>query len=142
MMAEDFGGAGNGAGAGAGQGATDTMRDAAERARAGFSDHVLDPARRAGEAMRASGQKAADNGATIGLKIIEQAEQNSRQAFDAMREAAQAKDLSEVMRIQGDYLREQGQRAMNQAREMGELIMQFGREAVSPPRAGSDSKAD
>jgi hypothetical protein len=138
MMAEDFGGAGNGAGADAGQGAADAMRDAAERARAGFSDHVLDPARRAGEAMRASGQKAADNGATIGLKIIEQAEQNSRQAFEAMREAAQAKDLSEVMRIQGEYLREQGQRAMNQAREMGELIMQFGRDAVSPARSGDD----
>lgn len=143
-MAEDFGGAGNGAGtdAGAGQGAADAMRDAAERARAGFSDHVLDPARRAGEALRASGQKAADNGATIGLKIIEQAEQNSREAFEAMREAAQAKDLSEVMRIQGDYLREQGQRAMNQAREMGELIMQFGRDAVSPMRSGDDGKAD
>ena len=123
------------AGAGAAQGA-DAMRDAAETARAGFAEHVIDPARRAGEAMRASGQKAADNGAAIGLKIIEQAEQNSREAFDAMREAAKAKDLSEVMRIQGEYLREQGQRSMNQAREMGELIMQFGREAVAPLRGG------
>ncbi|WP_271300472.1 phasin family protein [Sphingomonas sp. CV7422] len=128
-MAEDN------AGAGAAQDA-DAMRDAAETARAGFAEHVIDPARRAGEAMRASGQKAADNGAAIGLKIIEQAEQNSREAFDAMREAAKAKDLSEVMRIQGEYLREQGQRSMNQAREMGELIMQFGREAVAPLRGG------
>jgi len=137
-MAEDNGGAG----AGAGQGATDAMRDAADQARASFSDHVMDPARRAGEAMRASGQKVADGSATIGLKIIEQAEQNSRQAFDAMREAARAKDLGDVLRIQGDYLREQGQRSMNQAREMGELIMQFGREAVSPLRPGGDGKAD
>jgi len=137
-MAEDNGGAG----AGAGQGATDAMRDAADQARTSFSDHVMDPARRAGEAMRASGQKVADGSATIGLKIIEQAEQNSRQAFDAMREAARAKDLGDVLRIQGDYLREQGQRSMNQAREMGELIMQFGREAVSPLRPGGDGKTD
>jgi hypothetical protein len=137
-MVEDVGGTAGGAGTAAG--AADAMRDAAERARATFSDHVIDPARRAGEAMRASGQKAADNGATIGLKIIEQAEQNSRQAFEAMREAAKAKDLSDVLRIQGEYLREQGQRSMNQAREMGELIMQFGREAVSPLRPGGESK--
>ena len=123
---------------GNGEQTADAMRDAANRARDGFAEHVMDPARRAGEAMRASGQKVADGSATIGLKIIEQAEQNSHQAFEAMREAAQAKDLSEVMRIQGDYLREQGQRAMNQAREMGELIMQFGRDAVSPMRSGDD----
>lgn len=110
--------------------------------RAGFSEHVMDPARRAGEAMRASGQKAAEGSATIGLKIIEQAERNSHQAFEAMREAAKAKDLSDVMRIQGEFLREQGQRSMDQAREIGELIMQFGRDAVSPMRPGGDTQAD
>jgi len=130
---------GNGGFAG---GAGDAMRDAANRAREGFSDHVIDPARRAGEAMRASGQKVADGSATIGLKIIEQAEQNSHQAFEAMREAASAKDLSDVMRIQGDYLRAQGQRSMDQAREIGELIMQFGRDAVTPLRAAAERKPD
>jgi hypothetical protein len=107
-----------------------------------FSDHVMDPARRAGEAMRASGQKVADGSATIGLKIIEQAEQNSHQAFEAMREAAKAKDLSDVMRIQSAFLREQGQRSMNQAKEIGELIMQFGRDAVSPLRPGGENPAE
>ena len=124
---------------GNGEQTADAMRDAANRARDGFAEHVMDPARRAGEAMRASGQKVADGSATIGLKIIEQAEQNSHQAFEAMREAAKAKDFSDVMRIQGDYLREQGQRSMNQAREIGELIMQFGRDAVSPLRPGGDT---
>lgn len=117
--------------------ADDTV-GAADRAREAFSDHVIDPARRAGEAMRASGQKVADGSATIGLKVIEQAEQNSHQAFEAMREAAGAKDLAEVMRIQGNYLREQGQRSMNQAREIGELIMQFGRDAVAPLKPGGE----
>ena len=56
----------------------------------------------------------------------------TQEAFAAMRAAAQAKDLSEVMKIQGDYLREQGRRSMDQAREIGELIMRFGRDAVQP----------
>lgn len=132
-MADDNTGSGT---TGAGNDAGDAMRDATNRAREGFAEHVINPARRASEAMRASGQKAADGSATIGLKIIEQAERNSHQAFEAMREAAKARDLSDVMRIQGEYLREQGQRSMDQAREIGELIMQFGRDAVSPLRPG------
>ncbi|MGJ3626035.1 phasin family protein [Sphingomonas sp. MMS24-JH45] len=64
--------------------------------------------------------------------MIDQAESNTHEAFAAMRAAAQAKDLSEVMKIQGDYLREQSKRSMDQAREIGELIMQFGRDAVQP----------
>lgn len=116
--------------------ATDTFRAGAEQARQTFQDRVVEPAQRAGEAMKASGQKLAEGGSTIGVKMIDQAEQNAREAFAAMREAASAKDLSEVMRIQGDYLREQGNRSMAQAREIGELIAQFGRDAVSPLRGG------
>lgn len=126
----------------AAQAAADTMRDAADRTRDAFSEHVMDPARRAGEAMRASGQKVAEGSSTIGLKIIEQAERNSHEAFEAMREAAKAKDLGEVMRIQGNYLRDQGQRSMDQAREIGELIMQFGRDAVTPLRSGTSTRSE
>ncbi len=114
--------------------ATDRLRDGAEKARETFSERVVDPAKRAGEAMKESGQKMAEGGSTIGVKMIDQAESNAREAFAAMREAAKAKDLSEVMKIQGDYLREQGQRSMTQAREIGELIAQFGRDAVAPLR--------
>ncbi len=120
--------------AAAAKGATDKLRDAGDKARTGFTDHVVEPAKRAGEAMKASGQKVAEGGATIGTKMIDQAETNAKEAFAAMREAAQVKDISDVMRIQGDYLREQGQRSMSQAREIGELIMQFGKDAVAPLR--------
>ena len=116
--------------------ATDTMRDNAQQARQSFQDKVVDPAKRAGEAMKASGEKVAEGSQTIGVKMIDQAEENARQAFAAMRHAANAKDLSDVMRIQGDYLREQSQRSMGQAREIGELIMQFGRDSVAPLRPG------
>ncbi|WP_375402537.1 phasin family protein [uncultured Sphingomonas sp.] len=126
-----------GANAGAAAGAAaDRMRDGAQKAQGAFSEQVVEPAKRAGEAMRAGGQKVAENTSQIGVKMIDQAQNNTQEAFDAMRRAAQAKDLSDVMRIQGDYLREQSTRSMTQAREIGELIMQFGRDAVSGMRGG------
>jgi phasin family protein len=114
--------------------ATDQMRAGADKARDAFSEKVVEPAKRAGEAMKESGGKIAEGGATIGKAMIDQAEQNTREAFAAMREAAGAKDLTQVMKIQGDYLREQSQRSMSQAREIGELIMKFGKDAVAPLR--------
>ena len=116
----------------------DPTKMGTEQMRAAFQDHVVDPARRAGEAMRESGKKIAENGSVIGVKIIDQVQTNAQEAFTALRAAAQARDLSEVMQIQGDYLRTQGQRSMEQARDIGQLIMQFGREAVTPLRDGAD----
>ena len=112
--------------------ATDKIRAAGDKARADFTDRVVDPAKRAGEAVKASGKKVAEGGSTISARLIDQAETNARQAFAAMREAAKANDISEVMRVQGDYMRNQAQRSVEQAREIGELIVQFGKEAVTP----------
>ncbi|WP_419810039.1 phasin family protein [Sphingomonas sp.] len=114
--------------------AADRMRDAGGQAQTAFQERIVEPAKRAGEALRQGGQKVAENNQQIGVKMIDQAEQNTREAFAAMRNAAQAKDLSEVMRVQGDYLREQSQRSMAQAREIGELIVSFGRDAVGAMR--------
>lgn len=116
-------------------------KSAAERMRDSFNEHVTGPAMRAGEAMRASGRRAAEGGTTISMKLIDQAESNAREAFAAMRAAAAAKDPSEIMRIQGEYLREQTSRAMAQAREISDLIVQFGKEAAAPltPGAGEES---
>ncbi|MDQ2892240.1 MAG: phasin family protein [Pseudomonadota bacterium] len=118
--------------ANAAKAATDTMREAGDKARAGFNDRVVEPAKRAGEAVKASGKKVAEGGSTISARLIDQAETNAKQAFAAMREAAKANDISEVMRVQGDYMRNQAQRSVEQAREIGELIVQFGKEAVTP----------
>ena len=119
--------------------ATERMRQAGEQARTAFTDRVVEPARRAGEAMREGGQKVMETNQTVGLKMIDQAEQNAHQAFAAMRRAAQATDLSSVMQIQSEYLREQGARSMAQAREVAELIAQFGRDAVGAMRGGGGS---
>ena len=122
--------------AGAAKTATDRMQADAQSAQAAFSDHFGEPAKRAGEALKESGRKMAENGSTIGAKMIDQAEQNTREAFAAMRDAASAKDLTDVMKIQSDYLRTQSERSMSQAREIGELIMRFGRDAVTPMKGG------
>lgn len=115
-------------------GESTTGASATDRLREGFSEKIVEPVRKAGEAMRASGTKLAEGGSTVGLKMLEQAEANAHEAFAAMRSAAAAKDLSEVMKIQGEFLRDQAGRGMSQARETGDLIMQFGREAVAPLR--------
>lgn len=89
-----------------------------------------DRAREAGDRFKQGGQQMAQGGQDLGLKLLDQAETNTREAFKAMRDAAQAKDVSEVMKIQGDYLREAGSRSVAQAREIGELIASFGRTAM------------
>ncbi|MEH3105259.1 MAG: phasin family protein [Sphingomonas phyllosphaerae] len=99
---------------------------------------AADAAQQATDRLRASGQHMMESGQTISTKILDQVEANTQEAFAAMRAAAQAKDLSQVMQIQSDFLRSQGQRSMEQAREIGQLIMQFGRAAVAPG-SGNDS---
>lgn len=97
-----------------------------------FTDQVTGPLKNAGEAIKNAGAKAVENSQAINLKVLDQAEQNARDAFAAMRAAAGAKSLSEVMEIQGNFIREQSSRGMDQVREIGELIAKFGREAMSP----------
>ncbi|MDY0959941.1 MULTISPECIES: phasin family protein [unclassified Sphingomonas] len=117
-MAEDMG---NGGGAGAIGG---------DMGAGAFADRM----KGAGEAMQASGQKIAEGGSAVTMKMLDQAETNAREAFAAMREAASARDLSEVMRIQAEFMREQGNRSMSQAREIGEMIVQFGRDSIGAVR--------
>ena len=84
-----------------------------------------------GDQAKAAGNAMAENSAQLSMKMLDQAETNTIEAFRAMREAAQAKDLSDVMRVQSDYLRDQGSRSMSQAREIGEMIAAFGRNTLS-----------
>lgn len=92
---------------------------------------VSDQMKAAAEAMQQTTQKAAASSAELGMRMLDQAEANAREAFAAMRAAASAKDVGDVMRIQGEYLREQGSRSMTQAREIAEMITGFGRDAIA-----------
>ncbi len=107
--------------------------DAAKQSGEAMSDTM----RSAADRMQATGSAMAESSSQLGTKMLDQAEANTQEAFKAMRAAAQANDVSEVMRIQAEYLREQGSRSVAQAREIGELIASFGRNAI-----GSMTKRD
>jgi hypothetical protein len=85
----------------------------------------------AGDAVREGATKAAENSAALSMKVIDHAEENTRQAFAALRAAAQANGVTDLMKVQSDYVRDQGTRSMAQVREIGEMITQFGRSAMS-----------
>ena len=93
------------------------------------SDNKLEAA---AEALKESGARVAQNSAALSTAVIDHAEANTREAFAALRAAARATDLAGGMKVQGDYIRDQGARSMAQAREVGELIAKFGRDAVAP----------
>lgn len=101
------------------------INEFANKAKDTFDETFADPARK-------TGMKFVEGGSNLGLRMLDQAESNTREAFAAMRQVAEAKDLSQVMKIQGDFLREQSNRSVSQAREIGELIMKFGRDVVTP----------
>ncbi|HEV2568580.1 phasin family protein [Sphingomonas sp.] len=90
-----------------------------------------DKMKAAGDAVREGATKAAENSAALSMKVIDHAEENSRQAFAALRAAAKAGGVTELMQVQSEYVREQGTRSMAQVREIGEMIAAFGRQAMS-----------
>lgn len=96
-----------------------------------INDAIVEPLQAAGEAMKEAGAKAAANTSLITSTVIEQAEANTREAFAAMRAVASATNITEILKIQGDFVRDQGNRGMANARQIGELIAQFGRDAVN-----------
>ena len=103
-----------------------------------FTDRVTEPLKNAGETLKNAGAKAAENGQALNLSVISHAEANAREAFNALRAAAQATSLTDVMKVQTDFVRAQGARSMEQAKELGELIARFGREAIAPMMGKKD----
>ena len=109
--------------------AAKAAKDATDKV-AGSAKAAADRVEGARETLKKSGEKIAKQGSAVSMKMIEHAEENTHQAFAAMRAAANAKSPAEVARIQGEYLKQQGARALAHAREIGELILRFGRDAV------------
>lgn len=104
-----------------------------------MADRLLDPVRKAGEQIRNAGEQMrnagtsiAENSAAVNLKVLDHAEKNASEAFSAMRAAAGASNITQVIEIQTSYVREQAARSMLQAREVGEIIASFGRAAIAP----------
>lgn len=102
------------------------MTDQARAATNAMSDSM----KAATDQIKAAGGKAAETTQALNGKILDQAETNVREAFAALRAAASATSMGDILRVQGDYVREQGARNMAQAKEIGEMIANFGRSAI------------
>ncbi|TFU05658.1 phasin family protein [Polymorphobacter arshaanensis] len=97
-----------------------------------MADRIIEPVKKAGEQVRAAGEKMMENSASVNRKVLDHAEKNAMEAFAAMRAASSAENLKQVMEIQASFVREQAARSVEQAREVGELIASFGRAAIEP----------
>ena len=100
-------------------------------------ESATDAVKRAGEGIKDAASNAAQNAAALNAKVIDHAEDNVREAFRALRAAAGSTSVQDVIKAQTDYVKEQGARSMTQAREIGEMIAQFGRSAVDAWRPKS-----
>ena len=110
-----------------------TQGNAAKDEKKSTLEGATDAVKRAGESIK----DAASNAASLNAKVIDHAEENVREAFRALRAAAGSTSVQDVVKAQTDYVKEQGARSMTQAKEIGELIAQFGRNAMESWRPKS-----
>ena len=103
-----------------------------------FTEKAAETVKKAGKSLKDATSKAASNAAALNGKVIDHAEENTRAAFAAMRSAASVKSVQDLAKIQTDYVKEQGARSMGQVKEVGELIAQFGKDAMAAWRPGKE----
>ncbi|CAM3029378.1 Phasin domain-containing protein [Sphingomonas antarctica] len=106
-------------------------------AKKGTLENATDAVKRAGESVKDAASHAAQNAASLNAKVIDHAEENVREAFRALRAAAGSTSVQDVVKAQTDYVKDQGARSMTQAKEIGEMIAQFGRTAMEAWRPKS-----
>ena len=95
---------------------------------------LAEPVKKAGAAIRESAERAVKRTAALNSKVIDHAEANTREAFAAMRAAAEAKSAGEILKIQTKFVRDQSERSVAQVKEIGELIAKFGRDTIDQMR--------
>ena len=108
-----------------------------------MAEASFDQARTAFEKFVATAQQTAgsfeERGATvrtgakdIGAKAISYAEKNVRASLDYAQALLHAKDLTEVMRLHGDYVQTQMRSLAEQASEMGQIVGRAAMDAAKP----------
>ncbi|WOH65511.1 phasin family protein [Bradyrhizobium sp. BWA-3-5] len=68
----------------------------------------------------------------VGQKAIVNAERNVRASLDHAQSLLKAKDLTEVIRLQGEYVQAQMRVLAEQAAEMGQLVSKTALDAAKP----------
>ena len=95
--------------------AFDGFVNAAEKATAEFQQHARNT------------QVGAQD---VAQKAITYAEQNVASSFDLAQKLVAAKDIHEVVKLHGDYVRRQVEALTEQARELGHTAAKAGKEAT------------
>ncbi len=108
-----------------------------------MAEASFDQARKAFEKFVATAQQTAgsleERGATvragakdIGAKAIANAEKNVQASLDYAQALLHARDLTEVMRLHGDYVQAQMRALAEQASEMGQIVSRAAMDAAKP----------
>jgi phasin len=108
-----------------------------------MAEASLEQARKTFEKFLAGAQHTAgsieERGATvaagakdIGAKAISYAEKNVQSSLDYAEKLLHAKDLSEIMRLHGEYVQAQMRSLAEQASEMGQLMSRAALDAAKP----------
>jgi phasin len=108
-----------------------------------MAETSLDQARKAFEKFVSSAQATAgtieERGATVragakdfGAKAISYAEKNVQASLDYAQALLHAKDLTEVMRLHGEYVQAQMRSLAEQASDMGQIVSRAAMDAAKP----------
>jgi phasin len=108
-----------------------------------MAEASVDQARKAFEKFLATAQQTAgsmeERGASvragakdIGAKAISYAEKNVQASLDYAQALLHARDLTEVMRLHGDYVQAQMRSLAEQASELGQIVSRAAMDAAKP----------
>jgi hypothetical protein len=96
-----------------------------------FTEKASDAMKQAGQSIKDAAGKATANATALNTKVLDQAEENTRAAFTALRSAAGVKSVQELAQVQTEFMKEAAARSQAQIKEVGELIAQFGKDAMT-----------
>ena len=102
-----------------------------EQARQAF-DGFISAAHQAMSAFEGQAETARKGARNVTEKAMTFAERNMASAFEFAHELVRARDLQEVVRLQGDYIRRQMEALTEQARELGESTSKAAKDAAAP----------
>ena len=101
-----------------------------EQARQAF-DGFISAVHHAMGAFEGQAESARKGARDVTEKAMTFAERNMASAFEFAHELVRARDLQEVLRLQGDYIRRQMEALTEQARELGESTSKVAKDAAA-----------
>jgi phasin len=102
-----------------------------EQARKTF-ERFLESAQATAGTLEERGATVRAGAKDIGAKAISYAEKNVQASLDYAQALLHAKDLTEVMRLHGDYVQAQMRSLAEQASELGQIVSRAAMDAAKP----------